>query len=131
MSDLLDEYPLYFAIREMHQKFNENSGAFSWLGFCMDSAGFRQELMENQDFKLIGSVANKRRCTTSLFLKETTQAMILICEEGSHNPPDAPKGSNKVTIRAHSFEEMNAIVALNNPRTREIENWLSDQSGSE
>ena len=54
MSDLLDEYPLYFAIREMHQKFNENSGAFSWLGFCMDSAGFRQELMENQEFELIG-----------------------------------------------------------------------------
>ena len=76
MSDLLDEYPLYFAIREMHQKFNENSGAFSWLGFCMDSAGFRQELMENQEFELIGSV----------WIRMTAKMIISMkCKENEHH----------------------------------------------
>lgn len=119
----------HFAVGELHQKFNEGCGPYTWLGYCSSPKEFTLALKQNPEFTMIGSaVDNRSGESSSLFVTVKLNGMVLICDASSHRPPELPEGSAMVMITAKSFDEVNEIVFQNNPKTKEIERWLEHGS---
>ena len=125
MSSCSDSVPHDFAVGELHRRFNENCGPFTWLGYWVEVPGEAQLLKNNPELTLIGSAVNMCSGEDSLlFTTKTGNGMILICVASSHTPPELPEESAMVMITAQSFDELNELVLLNDPRFMAIESWL-------
>jgi len=128
MSNILGSVPHDFAVGELHRRFNENCGPFTWLGYWVEVPGAFESLKGNQDLTLIGSTVNMFNGESSLlFATKRGHGMIFICHASSHTPQDVPEEAVMVAITARSFGEMNELVLLNDPRFKAIESWLGYQ----
>ena len=119
--------PHDFTASELHRRFNENGGPFTWLGSCAYFSRFYWELSASNQLKLIGSSWDHYgEESIRLFEATNSNGMILICDQSAHKPPEFPEGVVLVAIAAQSFDALNELVLKYDPRIMEIEWWLED-----